>query len=168
MRLVASARALILSGLVTLMLAAWAGALVLIVFDWPVPEMLRGTAVGSLVWGCFYFFLDVRHQVPGDDAFGAPPANALIKRPRVLNAWLVVAIVACAGLAWLADRWELSAAMVPGQFAGLAAASLTGAVLSKRWERAHDGLVLLSTAERDHAQLYAATPATAQELAARR
>jgi hypothetical protein len=151
-----------------LTLAVWAGALVVVVFDWPVPETLGGTAAGTMLWGCFYFFVDTRHQVPDADAFGDPPANAAIERRGVLDAWMLVAIPGCAGLAWLADRWEIGAAFVPGQLGGIAAASLAGAVLSRRWEREHDGLVLLSRGESDDTEFFAATPTVARELTARR
>ncbi len=42
------------------------------------------------------------------------------------------------GLCWLATRWDVSSAIVPGNFAGYGAAGLYGEWRVRRWDRAHD------------------------------
>ena len=60
------------------------------------------------------------------------------------------------GLAWLADRWDMGALFVPGQFVGYACASTLGALVVARWERRAGRRVLYdSSFEDDRPDLYA-------------
>ena len=60
------------------------------------------------------------------------------------------------GAAWLADWWDLGAVLVPGQFAGTAAACLVGVMLVRRWERAHGRQVVVGRDGSGDTELYAA------------
>jgi hypothetical protein len=117
-------------------------ALMVLGFDWSLPQMVPGALAGAAVWGAVQFFATVRHHVPTAPRLPAPPAGAVLERdpgrPLRLGLWLPVFV----GLAWLVDRWELGAVFVPGQFAGYALADLAGAVLVGRWQRRHGGTVL--------------------------
>jgi hypothetical protein len=75
-------RALLEDALLVSVLAVFAGALVLLVFDWPVREALLGTAAGAFLWGCSYFFLEVRHYVLGEAARTAARTRTAPRRHR--------------------------------------------------------------------------------------
>ncbi|MDP9401012.1 MAG: hypothetical protein M3P39_08740 [Actinomycetota bacterium] len=50
---------------------------------------------------------------------------------------------------WLANEWQLTTVLVPGQFAGYAAAHVARVVLVRRWERAHHERVLTAAEDLD-------------------
>ena len=58
---------------------------------------------------------------------------------------MILVVPLCAGLAWLADRWDLGAVFVPGQFLGVAAANVVGVVLVGHWERRHGRRAVAAT-----------------------
>jgi hypothetical protein len=68
---------------------------------------------------------------------------------------LLLLLPVLVGLAWLADRWELGAFFIPGQYAGYAVADLVGVVLVGRWENRHGGTVFLHW-NGDEPELYVA------------
>jgi hypothetical protein len=124
-------------------------AVVLVVFDWALSRVLWGTGVGIAVFGVATWFGEVAAQVPSSGQVPELPIDAEVDRPfRFRAPWLLAALAACLGAAWLEDQWGLGAALVPGQLAGSAAANFFGAALVARWERAH-GMRVVSSARRD-------------------
>ncbi len=128
--------------IVLLLLSLVVGALVIFVFGWDPVDVAIETAIGIAVWGGFKFSLEVRHEIPRGP-LPPPPAAAEMGADR--NGFvsrMALAIVFCAGLAWLADRFDIGAVFAPGQFAGYTCAYAIGGLLVARWERSTGQRVL--------------------------
>jgi hypothetical protein len=154
MRLVPAASKLRLAGLTTLGLAVICGGLVLVVFDWQPLDVLSGTALGVFLWGALSFLTEVQGEIPQAEALPPAPPDAAVEHASVLRRRLLLAAPFCVALAWLADRWDLGAVFVPGQFAGAAAANLLGAVFVTRWQDTHGGRVLTRRDAPGETELY--------------
>jgi hypothetical protein len=148
------------AGLLALLLAVGLGALMVVVFNWEGLDVLYGTALGVLMWGGGSWFVEVRQEVPSTETLPLSPAGAKIDRPLSLPR-VVLMLPVFVGLAWFADRFDLGAVFVPGQLAGLAVAKLVGAVLVRRWERAHGTQVFLRRGDSGEPELYASRPCAA-------
>lgn len=146
-RLVPLAGAFLSSAGLTLLLAALAALIVLVLFDWSAASVARGTAVGVALWGTLEFVWDVGPTLPGKRVADAP-LDAVVERPRsalsraTLLRLLVVAPL-LVGLIWFADRSEFGPVFVPGQLAGYGAARLAGAFIVWRWQKTHGARVLI-------------------------
>src|SRR3954447_6180325 len=125
------------TALVMFPFAIFTGAAGVAVFGLDPVEMLLGIVLGAVLWGVFYYLIDVHHEVPDAETLRVAPADAEIGRRSLLGPRLLLLLAFGVGLAWVAARWHLSAALVPGQMAGAAAAHSLGAVLVARWEREH-------------------------------
>jgi hypothetical protein len=129
--------------------AVFAGAVVLVGFEWKPLAVLWGTGVGIAVFGVATWIGEVAAQVPRSRYVVELPGDVELDRPyRLRPLWLLVVLAICVGGTWLADRWDLGAAFVPGQLAGSAAAYFLGAALVARWEWVHGKRVI--TSERRH------------------
>jgi len=147
-------RADLIAGAVWLAASAVAmSALMVIAFDWSPPEMLPGAVFGAAAWGAVKFFTDVRARVPAGARLPQAPADAVVD-PKRREPWrMLLVLPLLVGLAWSADRWDLGAVFVPGQFLGYALADLAGALLVGRWQDRNGGTVLLRW-NRDEPELY--------------
>jgi len=140
-------------------LVAISTAIVLVVFDWTLRVLATGVPIGIAVFGAGWYFSLVRQQVPAGP-LEAPPASAGLQnrsdKPRWPFTALLWAVPLCLGLAWFIDAvFDRSAALfLPGQFAGTAAAYLTGAARVSRWERRHGAVVVASASPLDE-EIYA-------------
>jgi hypothetical protein len=130
-------------------------AFVVVAFDWSLPQMIPGALIGAAVWGAMKFFTDVRERMPKGTRLPVAPPETSVERDRWRPLRVVLFVPMFAGLAWLADRWDLGPAFVPGQYLGYALADFTGAVLVSRWQSHHGGTVLLRW-NRDEPELYSA------------
>ena len=90
------------------------------------------------------------------EALPAAPIGEPILRGLLPKARLLLVVPLVVGAAWLADWWDLGAVLVPGQFAGTAAACLVGVMLVRRWERAHGRQVVMGRDGSGDTELYAA------------
>jgi hypothetical protein len=133
------------------------GAVGVGLFGLDAVEMLLGIVLGAVLWGVFYYLLDVHREVPDAETLRVAPADAEIPRRRLLGPRLLVLLAFALGVAWLAARWHLSGALVPGQMAGAAAAHLLGAILVGRWEREHGSQVLVRREGVVRPELYVAS-----------
>ena len=100
-RLVTAAPSLRSFGLAMLAAAAFATVVVLVVFDWPVREVIYGGLLGTVIFGAATWLGEVRHEVPRAEALPAAPAGEPILRwPRPwARLLLVVPLVVGVGLA---------------------------------------------------------------------
>jgi hypothetical protein len=105
-------------------------------------RMVIGTGIGALCWGALCYLTGLRCRVPSGPLLTAP-ADARWERSRARRrmvhtlCWVALTAPGCIGLAWLADWLDLSSAVIPGQFAGFAAASFVAAWRVHRWEEKH-------------------------------
>jgi hypothetical protein len=129
-------------------------------FGWRVGAVLIWTPVGAAVWGSCDYLWDVKRHLPTGRLPDAPESvvvqspsdSGSLRRAGHVLMW----VAACIGLAWLADRWDMGALFVPGQFVGYACASALGALVVARWERRAGRRVLYdSSSMEDHPDLYA-------------
>jgi hypothetical protein len=155
-RLEEAGRATLRAALGTLWMAAAVTAIVIAVFDWQPADVLRGTLLGTLVWGIAWYLLQSRHSVPHGSIMEAP-ADASATSFSLGAGSAVLAVVLSLPLAWLADHWELGAVFVPGQFCGYAAAELAALVQIRRWENKHHRRVLIDPGAED-SRPYAGPP----------
>ena len=130
------------------------GATVVLGFDWALADVIGGAVIGIVLWGVLTYLTDVHNEVPEADDLPLAPIDAEIRRTRRLRPRVLGLIPLCIAMAWLANRWDLGGAFVPGQFAGYASANLLGAVLVGRWQREHGGEVLVRYDGVDEPELY--------------
>jgi hypothetical protein len=156
-RWIGAQRSLLGTGIAALTLAMVSGIVVVDVFHWKTLDVLAGAALGAVVWGSLGFFTVVRHEIPRAASLPAAPDDAEVEPAFRLHASVLLALPLTFGLAWLADRWNLGAMLVPGQLAGVAAVNLLGAALVARWQRTHGGRVLSRHSGAGEPELYAAS-----------
>ena len=156
-RWIGAQKSLLGTGLAALILAIGSGVVVVDVFHWQTLDVLAGAALGAIVWGGLGFFTVVRHEIPRAASLPAAPFDAEVEPAFQFRAGLLLALPLTFGLAWLADRWDLGAMLVPGQLAGVAAVNLLGAALVARWQRTHGSRVLARHSGADEPELYAAS-----------
>jgi hypothetical protein len=138
--------------------------LVIFGFGWNARDVAVGTAIGIPLWGSVKFFTDVVHSVPRG-TLPEPPVGTQVgggsRGPVAVLGVTVFALVACAGLAWLADALTVGAVFAPGQFAGYTCACGVGALLIARWERVVGRRVLIDESDdaADDPRLYASSAA---------
>jgi hypothetical protein len=141
-------------GLADLLVAVGLGALMLVAFDWRGWDIFYGTAIGIVVWGAFYGLMDISDRIPSTESLTLAPADATTE--RVWGPRLLLLLPLSVAVAWYADRFDLGAVFVPGQWAGSAVARLAGLVLVRRWQQEHETEVLLHWGESGEPELYAA------------
>jgi hypothetical protein len=116
----------------------------LLLFDWDPRDMAVGAILGTAAWGTFAYLTNTGKVVPRGALQEAPHDVAV--EPRQVNLssdyWLIGVSAVCIPVAWLLDRLEVGAAVIPGHPFGWAAASLLALVQIRRWEMATGRSVL--------------------------
>jgi hypothetical protein len=145
------------------MVAALMAVTVIVVFRWGIGSVVIWTLVGAAIWGSVSFVLETRARVPTGRLPDAP-ANVVVNgrggEPFRRLSRALFAVASGIGLAWLADRWDLGALFVPGQFVGYACAAALGALLVARWERKAGRRVLFDSSTNDQEPRLYVAPST--------
>ena len=104
---------------------------------WDAGDMVGGALVGTCVFGAISYFLAFAKLVPRGSLIEAPRDVEVVSHQVNLSStfWLIGVAALCLPVAWLFDRFEVGAFIVPGQLFGYAVASLAALVQISRWER---------------------------------
>jgi hypothetical protein len=145
--------------IVSLVMGLVLGAAEILVFGWDAGDMVGGALVGTCVFAAISYFLAFAKLVPRGSLIEAPRDVEVMSHRLDLSStfWLVGVAVVCLPVAWLLDRFEVGAFVVPGQLFGYAVASLAALVQISRWERANGRRVLFEPDSED-LRPYASAP----------